>query len=129
MNLPDADVTYLSGLGVEYQVAVESGMTCVLLRSWPLPVGFNHSAVDLLVRLPPGYPDVAPDMWWFSPAVHTAGGTVLPNTNVYEHHLGCQWQRWSRHLRPEQWQSGVDGLENYVALIRNEMYRSVLQPV
>ena len=129
MSLPAADIAYLSGLGVEYQVDAEAGMVCVLIRDWTLPPGFNHSEVDVLVRLSQGYPDIAPDMWWFSPSVHTAGGAALRNTNVYEHYLGLQWQRWSRHLTAEQWQSGVDGLENYFALIRNELQRSVLEPV
>ena len=129
MNLPAADITYLSGLGVDYQIHVEGGMTCILLRDWPLPAGYNRSTVDLLVRLHAGYPDVAPDMWWFSPPVHAADGTALPQTNVYEHYLGCQWQRWSRHLTPGQWRSGVDGLENYFALVRNELDRSTLAAV
>ena len=125
MSLPDPDIAYLAGLSVEYQIESEGGMTCVLLRDCRLPAGFDHAAADLLVRLHPGYPDVAPDMWWFSPSVHRADGTALPNTDVYEHYLGRQWQRWSRHLSPEQWRSGMDGLENYVALIRHELERSV----
>lgn len=125
MSLPDADRTFLSDLGFEYEVVVESGMTCVLVRAWPLPAGFNHATADLLLRLHPGYPDVAPDMWWFAPSVHRADGTDLPNTNTYEHYLGRQWQRWSRHLTPEQWRSGIDGLENYITLIRHELERSV----
>ena len=129
MNLPAADITYLSGLGVEHQIEAEAGMTCVVLRKWPLPAGFNHSAVDVLVRLSQGYPDIAPDMWWFSPPVHTPGGVPLPNTDVFQDYLGRQWQRWSRHLTPGQWQSGVDGLENYFTLIRNELHRSVFATV
>ena len=129
MNLPGADVSYLSGLSIEFDVRAEGGMTCVVLRGWSLPSGFNRSSSDLLVRLPGGYPDVAPDMWWFSPPVHTESGTSLPNTETTEHHLGCNWQRWSRHLQPGQWQSGVDGLESYVALIRNELERSTLAAV
>ena len=129
MSLPDADMRYVSGLGIEYQIEIEFGMTCILLRSWPLPVGFNRSAVDLLMRLSPGYPDVRPEMWWFSPSVHASDGTAVRYTDVYERYLGRRWQRWSRHLRPDQWRSGVDGLENYVALIRNEIHRSVPQPV
>ena len=123
--LPDADVIYLSDIGIEFDLTVEGGMTCVILRNWALPPGFNISSSDLLMRLPAGYPDVAPDMWWFSPPVHTAAGAVLPNTESIEHHLGRNWQRWSRHLQPGQWQSGIDGLESYVALIRHELERSV----
>ena len=125
MNLPDPDMTFLSVLGIDYQIVAEDSMICVLLHDWPLPTGFNHAVADLLVRLNPGYPDVAPDMWWFSPAVCMADGTSLPQTQVHEHYLGRQWQRWSRHLTPEQWRSGIDGLENYIALIKNDLEHSV----
>ena len=125
MNLPDADLSYLSGLGLEFDIQGEGGMTCVVFRDWGLPSGFSRSSSDLLVRLPAGYPDLGPDMWWFSPPVHTVSGTSLPNTETTEHHLGRNWQRWSRHLQPGQWQSGVDGLESYVALIRHELERSI----
>ena len=125
MDLPSADISYLSGLGVEFEIEIEGGVTCVVLRDWGLPPGFNGSSSDLLLRLPAGYPDVAPDMWWFSPSVQTESGSSLPNTETYEHHLGRKWQRWSRHLQPGQWQSGIDGLESYIALIRHDLERSV----
>ena len=100
-------------------------MTCVEIREWPLPRGFDRDSADLLVRLSPGYPDVPPDMWWFSPPVHLADGTSLPATNAVERYLGRAWQRWSRHFQDGQWQSGVDGLESYLALIRQDLERSV----
>ena len=123
--LPPADKAYLSGLGVEFEVEPEAGMTCVTLREWPLPLGFNRHTSDLLLRLHAGYPDVAPDMWWFSPAVLTSEGHRLPQTEVTEHHLGRDWQRWSRHLDANQWKSGIDGLESYFALLRSDMENSV----
>ena len=125
MSLPDADIAYLAGLSVEHRVQVEDNMTCVVLVDWPLPGGFDHRTVDVLVRLPPGYPDVAPDMWWFDPPVLTAEGAALPRTNRFENYLGRRWQRWSRHLPGGQWRSGIDGLESYFALIRTDLQRSV----
>ena len=65
--------------------------------------------------------DVAPDMWWFHPAIKRTDGIQIPATDVFEHHLGREWQRWSRHLTPGQWQSGIDSLESYVALIQKEL--------
>ncbi len=100
-------------------------MTCVVVPEWPLPRGFDRSASDLLVRLSAGYPDVPPDMWWFSPAVHLANGADLPATSVVEVYLGRQWQRWSRHFNNGQWQSGIDGLASFLALIRQDLEYSV----
>ena len=100
-------------------------MICVVMPRWPLPNGLDRGATDLLVRLTPGYPDIPPDMWWFSPAVRMWNGTALPATEVVETYLGRQWQRWSRHLNHGQWKPGVDGLASYLALIRQDLLRSV----
>jgi hypothetical protein len=125
MSLPAVDTTYLAERGIDHQVTTEAGMICVLIPQWPLPPGFDRSTADLLLRLSPGYPDVQPDMWWFSPAITLADGRALPATEVTEQHLGRVWQRWSRHFNGGQWQSGIDGLENYLALIRQDLERSV----
>jgi len=125
MTLPRSDIAHLDERAIVHEIASESGMICVVLPQWPLPSGLDRSAADLLLRLSPGYPDVAPDMWWFSPAVHLANGTPLPATSVVETYLGRQWQRWSRHFTNGQWQSGVDGLASYLALIRQDLTRSV----
>ncbi|MCY4496867.1 MAG: hypothetical protein OXC14_06225 [Rhodospirillaceae bacterium] len=127
MPLPQSDVAYLTERAIPHDIGAESGMTCVVLPQWPLPRGFNRDEADLLIRLHPGYPDVPPDMWWFQPAVHLANGTFLPATNVVEVHLGREWQRWSRHFHNGQWQSGIDGLASFLALIRQDLERSVLR--
>jgi len=125
VSLPETDTAYLKERGIAHEVVNESGMTCVLLSRWTLPAGFDHEAADLLIRLSAGYPDVRPDMWWFDPPVRLADGKDVPATQVIETHLGRSWQRWSRHFSNGQWQSGVDGLESFLALIRRDLERSV----
>lgn len=127
MSLPESDLTFLKRLDLIHEVKVEAGMTCVVLKQWPIPTGFNSASADLLVRLNPGYPDVQPDMWWFDPPVHLANGQSLRATNVVEQHLGRAWQRWSRHFAAGQWQPGIDGLESYLALIRHDLERSAME--
>jgi hypothetical protein len=125
--LPAEDIAFITERGIDYQATSEAGMTCVVISNWPLPPGFDRPGADLLLRLSTGYPDVPPDMWWFDPAVKLANGTALPATEVVEHHLGRTWQRWSRHFNGGQWQSGIDGLESYLALIRQELERSAAE--
>ena len=129
MSLPEIDVAHLGERGIVHEIVVDSGMTCVVMPQWPLPRGFDRDESDLLIRLSPGYPDVPPDMWWFSPPVHLANGQDLPATNAVEGYLGRSWQRWSRHFSGGQWQSGVDGLESFFALIRQNLERSVPESV
>jgi E2/UBC family protein E len=99
-------------------------MTCIVFPQWRLPPGYDRQSSDLLLRLPAGYPDVPPDMWWFDPAVRLSNGQVIQATEATEQHLGRSWQRWSRHFANGQWRSGVDGLESFVALIQRELTRS-----
>ncbi|WP_436298796.1 E2/UBC family protein [Variovorax paradoxus] len=102
----------------------EANMTCIVFPAFTLEPGLNVASADLLIRLSPGFPDVPPDMWWFSPAVSRLDGRPIPATEHVEMHLGRIWQRWSRHLSPGQWQSGTDCLETFLAMIRREIHSS-----
>jgi hypothetical protein len=123
MSLLGSDTDCLRERGVPHEISSEANMTCIVLPGWLLPRGYDHAQADLLVRLPAGYPDVAPDMWWFCPAVRLADGRAILATEVMEQHLGRTWQRWSRHFDAGQWNSGIDGLESYLALINRELER------
>lgn len=120
MSLPEYDVQHLSERGIAYEVRTDGAMVCVLLPNWKLPAGMNAAETTVLLRLPAGYPDVAPDMWWCSPAVRRSDGSIIQATEVEEQHLGRGWQRWSRHFAAGQWKSGIDGLESYIALMNAE---------
>lgn len=123
MSLPSSDLTFLAERELPHNVVVDGGVTCVIFPGWELPAGYDRPASDLLLRLMPGYPDVPPDMWWFDPGVSLADGRIVPATESVELHLGRQWQRWSRHFTAGQWQSGIDGLESFLALVRGEVTR------
>ena len=129
MALPPADISCLSERGTVYHVTVDANMTCVVIPGYDLPTGYDQPNSDLLLRLSPGYPDVPPDMWWFDPPVKLADGRIVQATESREGHLGRSWQRWSRHFSPGQWKSGIDSLETFLALIRRELERCVLEPV
>ena len=120
MPLPDADARYLTEREIPHVVDTDAGMVCVVLTGWRLPAGLSSGTVDVLLRLPAGYPDVAPDMWWVDPGLRRQDGGEIPATQLTEQYLGRSWQRWSRHFAPGQWQSGIDGLESYIALMRGE---------
>lgn len=125
MSLPQGDVTCLAERGIEYSVTAEANMTCIVFPGYKLPPGYDRPVADLLLRLNPGFPDVPPDMWWFSPAIRLADGRTIPATELVESYLGRTWQRWSRHFNAGQWRSGIDSLESYLGLIRRELERCV----
>lgn len=123
MALPQPEVEFLDSRGLTYTVSEEGGMTCVVFPNHKLPMGLNVTSADLLIRLSPGFPDVPPDMWWFSPGIARPDGQVIPATDVTEQHVGRSWQRWSRHLNANQWQSGTDNLQTFLAMINREVAR------
>ncbi len=73
MPLLPEDARYLVERNINHVVQEEAGMTCLVLQAWPLPPGLNQQRADILIRLAPGYPDVAPDMWWVAWAVWSGG--------------------------------------------------------
>ncbi|HEU5001549.1 MAG TPA: E2/UBC family protein [Actinomycetota bacterium] len=120
MSLPEYDLQYLTERTIPHELVTDAGMVCVVLPDWKLPAGLSVTDTTVLLRLPGGYPDVAPDMWWCWPAVKRADGGVIRGTELTETHLGRSWQRWSRHFAAGQWKSGIDGLESYLALMTAE---------
>lgn len=115
--LRDADQRTLDELGLEYTVATEGGFVTVVLKGFPLAAKLQPAVADLLMRLPPGFPDAAPDMFWLEPAVAGPDGAAIPGTESREQHLGRTWQRWSRHIA-NQWRPGIDNLATYLAYMR-----------
>lgn len=122
--LPTEDQAHLADRIPRATVQPDAGMICILIPGFPLGGGFDRASSDLMLRLSPGYPDVPPDMWWFDPPVRRVDGATIAATEVVEQHLGRTWQRWSRHLTPGQWRSGVDGLHSYLALVGKELRRA-----
>ncbi|MFC5861784.1 E2/UBC family protein [Acidicapsa dinghuensis] len=119
--LPQSDIDALTARSLEHAVSTAGGITCIVIRNYPIPPGLNCRVADLLLRLSAGYPDVPPDMWWFSPAIGRPDGRLIAATQQIESHLGRQWQRWSRHLPAGAWKSGIDSLESYLALVKREL--------
>lgn len=123
--LPTEDREFLAKRFPGFTLAVEAQMVCVVVPTFRLPAGLTQPRSDLLLRLSPGYPDVAPDMWWFDPPVLRPDGRPIPQTELTEIHLGRTWQRWSRHLDAGHWRAGVDSLESYVAVVDKELHAAV----
>lgn len=116
--LRDQDQLFLESLGYSHSVEVSEGFLNLVLADFPTP-GLDQGQVDLLLRLPIGFPDATPDMFWVAPAL-TTKGVAIPGTEVIENHVGRDWQRWSRHIGG-QWRPGVDNLETYLAYVRRAL--------
>lgn len=116
--LSESDQAFLDSQYPSHEVWSEGSHTCVVLLGFVLAPGLAPEASDLLVRLPSGYPDGKPDMFWFQDAIVREDGAAIPAIEVVETHGGRQWHRWSRHLQAGEWSSGIDDLCSYVAYVR-----------
>jgi len=99
------------------------GMACVLLRSYPLPRGYNKASTDLLLMLPPSYPNGKPDMFWVEGDVLLADGAVPKSADPVETHLGRQWRRFSWHL--STWNPANDDLRTYIEFVNCRLAKGV----
>jgi len=98
------------------------GWNLLVISNYQLPDGFEPSQVELMIKLPPGFPDAAPDMFWTYPAVKAPNGS-LPRSTSSEHLLGKEWQRFSWHLAAGAWQPGVSGLRDFLRCIAGRFLR------
>ncbi len=120
------DTQQLQAAGVDASKATihsqAGGWSFLVIAGYTLPVGFQPAAVDLLIKLPPGFPDAQPDMFWVSPAVKTAQGS-LPRATCMESLLGKEWQRFSWHLAAGAWKPGVSTLRDFMRCISGRFLR------
>ena len=108
--LPSSDTAYLRQKGIGYDEVEENGQKAVIFRAYgPPPARFDSSRADILIILPSGYPDVAPDMFYLLPWVRLAAVNRYPNAADQPFSFkGQTWQRWSRHNN--EWRANVDGI-------------------
>lgn len=118
--LPSFDHAFLSDHGYQFEVIQEGSSTGIILKSLDLPEGkFSATMADILVMLPAGYPDCAPDMFYASPHLTLANGLVPKACSAQLSYAGRVWQRWSRHNN--EWRPGIDGLRTMVARIKTAL--------
>ncbi|MBX9609191.1 MAG: hypothetical protein K2Y51_23470 [Gammaproteobacteria bacterium] len=98
------------------------GWQFLVIKDYQLPGGFEPSSVKLLLKLPPGFPDAAPDMFWVYPAVRTPTGS-LPRATSDENLLGEIWQRFSWHLAAGSWKPGSSNLRDFLRCVASRFLR------
>ena len=109
--LPSACRRYLEERGIVFREVLEpNGQRGLVLGPLPLPAGkFTAPAAEVLILLPPGYPDAPPDMFYTDPWLKLVRGNRDPKAaSVPMSFDDKTWQRWSRHNNA--WRPGKDGI-------------------
>jgi len=120
VSLLEDDEEFLNSKGYRYEATPENSIVNLVIKDFPLPSAYTPDTVDLLIRIPPGYPQGNPDMFWTDPHVQKANGGDPHCASVKESYLGRMWQRWSRHWSAP-WRPGTDGLKTFVAATIREL--------
>jgi hypothetical protein len=108
--LPQSDQRYIDEQELEIEEVEDGKEKGVIFRAYRLPEGrYDAEEADVLVILPAGYPDTAPDMFHTDPWLKLVGTGKYPKAaDRARTFAGRRWQRWSRHNK--EWRSGRDGI-------------------
>lgn len=120
--LLEDDEAFLKEKGYSYTTTLENSVVHIVIKGFPFPVAYQPTAADLLIRLPAGYPQANPDMFWTRPDVMLASGAFPQAAATHENYLGQSWQRWSRHWATT-WRAGLDTLRTFIAAVQAELKR------
>lgn len=116
--LPELDVEFLNEKDFDCEVTQVGGEVRVIINNFPFPAQYSPRTAKLMLRLPSGYPNANPDMFWTSPDVKLLNGNLPLNANYYDPSAG-NWQRWSRH--DNSWRPGTDDLRTKISSVRKEL--------
>ena len=120
--IPQSDEDYLKQKGFLYEINQEGAEIHIILKDWQFPESYTPQTADVLIRLMPGYPLSAMDMFWTIPDIKLANGSYPQATECREVYGGKTWQRWSRH---NDWRAGVDNIRTFITAMSEEIKRGI----
>ncbi len=131
--LPEEDCDFLQSKYPDHEIYEVGAELHVWLKNFPFPEAYKPRSATVLLRLPPGYPGAAPDMFWTLPDVKLTSDKwplncehhEIPGSgNGVEIYQGVPWQRWSRHFQGG-WKIGIHGLRFFVTTITQELKQGI----
>jgi hypothetical protein len=109
------------------QVDVGEHLEWVIIRHYPLISGWNRSQTEVLVTIPPGYPNTPPDNFFTDNDLRLSDGNRQPeNTSPNIQQLGKAWLQFSFHVQKGDWQPHMDLLNGHNLLTFMEGVRQRL---
>lgn len=122
--LPTLDYDYLQDKEINYSCELVNGKVHLKIQNYEMPQHYTTRFVELLIIIPPGYPNAQLDMFYTSPDVKLLNGNWPLKADHHENFNGISWQRWSRHLNTG-WRVGVDSLKTFLRGIEKEIAKAV----
>lgn len=126
-KLPEKDVAFLDSLGTKWEVGSEGGIVYVIIYNVGIDSTYykvkgSEDKTDVLLILPPGYPNSQIDMASFYPHLQATDGHNIPNLHYTFYKVkGKVWQTWSRHRTGgDYWNPETDGIASH--LVYTDMF-------
>ncbi len=104
--------------GRELEIKEADGLIYVIVKDYPLPIGYNKQYTRLLLKIPLSYPNGNPDMFWVDPDLRLASGASQANATI-ENVLGEPWLRFSWH--PQKWNPVQDNLNTFMEFVNRRL--------
>ncbi len=115
--MPQADRRYVDDHSLSVEEILDGQQGGIIIKRYPLPSDrFDAKEADVLIILPTGYPDAAPDMFFTDPWLKMKASGAYPERAATAFSFaGRNWQRWSRHN--PTWRAGQDGIQTMLRRI------------
>jgi hypothetical protein len=124
-SLPEDDENHLKAQGFEWDTILEGNVRWLIIRHYPIPVGYNVATADAALRIQPLYPDVQIDMVYFFPQLQSSRPIGALTMHPLE---GKQYQQWSRHrTAANPWRPGIDNLGTHLLQVDSWLARELLK--
>lgn len=118
-QLPEDDVSFLCGLGLQWETVISNGMQWLLIHGFPVASGYTQETTTVAIKIETGYPRAPLDMAYFYPALVRQDGKCIGATSLQSID-GNHYQRWSRHrTAANPWREGVDDISTHISLVKN----------
>ena len=102
--------------------AGEQGRNLMVFKDYEIPVQiWSRDKVDLLIIIPPPYPNAKLDMFWVMPKLFLPDGAIPNAAACEEIYLGRTWQRFSWH--PSTWNPARDDLKTYLEVVNHRLHQ------
>jgi hypothetical protein len=89
----------------------------LIIPNWSLPEGWSKQTTQLLVLLPPGYPQTPPDSFYTEVELTLAGGAEPGAASGRMEHNGRTWRQFSWHfVDASEWQPHPDLEQSHTLL-------------
>jgi len=83
----------------------------ILFRRFQLPPGWNRTVIEILVEVPPAYPQTPPDNFYVTEGLRTASGGTPGNYSEGVEKYGKRWAQFSYHV--QDWSPSSDLLDGH----------------